>query len=164
MFQPLRLSTRVPNHCRGKDEDLRAVQKLLLQAVVAFALRELFVGELAVERDDPRPKLLELLGQDDAAFGKILSSEFFYRFSRTLHQVGEADAELNYAAIVRVVKRLRHHATLMQSRPEKIASSGVVVAGAHGRLRGIAAHDYELHAFTKIVGESFHFSSALTEK
>ena len=60
-----------------------------------------------------------------------------------------------------IIERLWHHAALVQDRPEFIASSGVVVADADGRLAGIATDDDQLHAFAEVVGQGAHEASLL---
>src|SRR5260370_23328010 len=60
---------------RGQDEDLCAIQQLLLMAQLPAAVREVLVGRLSVEGDDLARVLFELLGQHDTALGKFLSGQ-----------------------------------------------------------------------------------------
>src|ERR1700675_1718217 len=126
---------------------MRAIKKFFLEAVIAFTLGELLEGELPVEGDYTRQVLLEFPGEDEAAFGEILALEFLDGFGGTLDEVGEANAEFDDAAIVRVVERFGDDTAVKEQGPKGIAAAGVVMAGADGRLRGIATHDHELHAF-----------------
>jgi len=68
MFQSVALPARHVADSGRHHVNMRAIQEFLLDAVVAFALRELLVGQLAVEGDDARKILLELAGKDEAAF------------------------------------------------------------------------------------------------
>ncbi len=62
---------------RGRqDEDARAVELLGLQAELAGPLGKLFIGILAVESDHAGPVFLELLCQQNPAFGDFLALQF----------------------------------------------------------------------------------------
>src|SRR5580700_7554358 len=131
----------------GQHVNMRAVEKLFLDSVIAFALGELLEGELAVEGDYARKILLEFSGKHEAAFSKILALQFFDGFRRALDEISEADAEFDNAAVVRIVEGFGDDAAVIEQGPERIAAAGVIVAGPDGRLRGIATHDHELHSF-----------------
>src|SRR5207237_1656746 len=133
--------------------DARSVQQFFLDSVFAAALRELFVGELAIDRYDVRSKLLEFLREHDAPFRKIFSLQFLDAFGWTLHQIGEADAKFDHSSVVVIIKRLGHDAALVKDGPEFITAAGIVVSDADGGFTGIAAHDDKLHTFAKGVGE-----------
>src|SRR5258708_13936016 len=101
MFQSVALSARRIADSGRQHVNMRAIQEFLLDAVVAFALRELLVGQLAVEGDDAREILLELAVKDEAAFGEILALYLFAGFSGALVEICEPDAEFNDAAVLR---------------------------------------------------------------
>src|SRR5258708_34670843 len=113
MFQSVALSARRVADSGRHHVNMRAIQEFLLDAVVAFALRELFVGQLAVEGDDAREILLELAGKDEAAFGEILALQLFDGFSGALDEISEADAEFNDAAAVAEGERDRDNAAVV---------------------------------------------------
>src|ERR1700675_4868116 len=147
MFQAVAVAAGCRADGCWQHVNMRAVEKFFLDAKVAFALGELLEGELAVEGDDARQIFLELAGKYEAAFGIILALEFFDGFGGALDEIGEADAEFDDAAVVRVVERLGDDATIVEQGPEGIAAAGVIVTGANGRLRGVATHNHELHSF-----------------
>src|SRR5258708_17724034 len=126
------------------------IEEFFLEAVVAFALRELLIGQLAVEGDDAREILLELAGKDEAAFGEILAVQLFDGFSGALDEICEADAEFNDAAVVRIVERFRDDAAVVEQWPERIAAAGVIMAGANRRFRWISTYDHKVHSFTQL--------------
>ena len=147
---------------RGRqDVNARAIKQLFLHAVVALALRKLFIGKLAIESHDARAIFLQLLRKHDASLGKILALQFLAPFRRALHQIRKADTKFNHALIIMVIKRLRHHPALIEHRPEFISPSGIVMADADGRLARIATDDHQLHPFTEMVGEGTHGASLL---
>ncbi len=143
-----------------QDVDARAVEQFLLQAEFAFALGELLVGVLAIEGDDMRSKLLELLREHDAPFGKIRPREFGGSFRRALDEVGQPNGELDDPLIIVIVERLRDDRALVEQRPKLVAAAGIVMAGANGGFGRIAADNNELHAFAEMVGKGLHGRSA----
>src|SRR5271165_1896570 len=163
MLQAVGSATCILAAGRRQNVHLRAIEQLLLQAEAALALGKLFIGYLAVEGDHARRKFLKLLGQDNAALGKILARQLFDAPGGTFHQVGQSNAEFNDAAVIRIVKWLRDDATVKQDGPEQVAAPGIVVARAHGRLAGVAAYDDELHPFSEIIWKCFHSSLARSE-
>src|SRR5229473_1448368 len=84
---------------RGQDEDLCAVQQLLLMAQLAAALREVFVGGLSVEGNHLGRVLLELLAQDDTALGKFLAGQLLDAARRPFDQVRQTDPKLNHPLV-----------------------------------------------------------------
>jgi hypothetical protein len=109
---------------------MRAVEKFFLDAIVAFALGELFEGEFSVEGNYARQVFLKFARKDEAAFGEILALQFFDGFGWTLHEIGEADAEFDDATVVRIVEWFGNDAAVIEQWPEGIAAAGVIVARA----------------------------------
>src|ERR1700719_3004376 len=147
MFQAVALAAGGRADGCGQHVNMRAVEKFFLDAIVAFALSELLEGELPVEGDYARQVFLELAGKDEAAFGEILALQLFDGFGGALDEVGEADAELDNAAVVRVVERFGNDAAVIEQRPEGIAAAGIIMAGANRRLCRVATHNHKLHSF-----------------
>src|ERR1700757_1640674 len=147
MFQAVAFATRRRADSCGQNIDMRAVEKFFLDAVVALALSELLVGQLAVEGDDTRKIFLELPGKDEASFSVILALQFFNRFGRTFDQISKADAEFDDAPVVRIVERFGNDAAVIEKRPKWIAAARVVVASTDRRLCWITTHNHELHSF-----------------
>src|SRR5215472_6837773 len=136
-------SIRVIRATGGRQNvDARAIKHFLLNSVLAFALGKLLVGKFAIESHDARSKLLDFLGEDDAAFGKIFALQFFDALGGSLDQVGEPNAKLDDAPIIVVIEGFRNDAAFVQYGPEFIAPPGIVVADAHGRFAGIAADNH----------------------
>lgn len=141
---------------RGEDEDLCAVESVLLEAEDAGAAREAFVDRFTVERDHARFHLFEFAGKQHAAFGEFLALDFFHAFGGALDQVGEADAEFDEAFVFGVFEGLGDNPGIVHDGPEMIAAAGVIMSGAGGTFAGIAADENELHAFAKIVWKRAH--------
>src|SRR5439155_675582 len=144
-----------------QDVHPRAVEQLLLQAKFAFSLGKLFISEFPVKGHDVRSEFLELLREDDAAFGVVFAFQFLDAFRGTLHQVRKANAEFDHPLVVVVVKGLRHNAALVEHRPEFVPAARIVMANADGGLTRIAADDHELHAFAEMIGKCSHYASLL---
>ena len=108
-----------------------------------------------------RSEFLELLREDDAAFGVVFAFQFLDAFRGTLHQVRKANAEFDHPLVVVVVKGLRHDAALVEHRPEFVPAARIVMANADGGLARIAADDHELHAFAEMIGKCSHYASLL---
>src|SRR6267142_2981432 len=145
----------------GQDINSSAVEPFFLYAVFALALGELFVCELPIERHDVRCKFFELLRKHDAAFGEVFTLQFFDALRRALHEIGESNAEFNDPLVIVVIEGLGYHTTCIEHGPKLIRAAGIVVAHAHRGLARIAANDYELHAFAKMVRECSHCASLL---
>ncbi len=131
---------------RRQHKHLRAVQPLLLQPRLATPLREILKGTHAIERDDLRRVLFELLRQQDAPLGKFLARQFLDPARGTLDEVGKPDAELDHPFVIPVIEQFRHHARIIQQRPEFVSTSRVIMADASRTVAGIAPDDDQFHA------------------
>src|ERR1700730_5745223 len=126
----------------------RAVQKIFLKTKLTFALRKLFERQFAVKSDHMRRKLPKPLRQYNTALRKVLARQLSGGFCRAFHQIGQTNSKFDHALVIVIVEWLRNHATFIEYRPELIYAAGIVMADAHRRLAGIAAHNNELHTFS----------------
>ena len=131
---------------RRQHKHLRAVQPFLLQPRLAAPLREILKRADAIERNDLRRVLLELLRQQDAPFGKFLARQFLDPARRALDEVGQPDAEFDHSFVVAVIEQFRHHARIIQQRPEFVPAARIVVPDASRAVAGVASDDDQFHA------------------
>src|SRR2546428_13957198 len=92
--------------------------------------RSLLEYQLAVEGDHARSEFFEFPRQQDAPFSKLLPLDFFDAARGALDQVRQPNAELDHALVVLIFQRLRHHARIIEQRPEHIPAARVVVPEA----------------------------------
>src|SRR5260370_312091 len=147
--------------CGGQNIYVRLVEQFFLHAKFAFPLGKLFVSQLPVKGHDVGRELLELLREDDTAFGVVFALQLFDAFRGTLHQVGKSNAEFDHPLVVVVIEGLRHNPAFVEHGPEFVSAAGIVMANADGGLARIAADDHELHAFAEMVGKCSHYASLL---
>src|SRR6266480_3838321 len=106
-----------------QDVHPRTVEQLLLQAKFAFSLGKLFISQFPVKGHDVRSEFLELLREDDAAFGVVFAFQFLDAFRGTLHQVRKANADGGLAriaaddhelhAFAEMIGKCSHYASLL---------------------------------------------------
>src|SRR5579862_9760960 len=129
--------------CAGGRQHVHAstIERLFLDAEFALALRELLVGELAVESHYVRREFFKLLREDDTAFRKVFALQFLNSFGGALDEIREADAEFDDPLIVVVIERLRHDAAFEDHGPELVGTPSVVVANADRGFARVATND-----------------------
>src|SRR5262249_40206755 len=128
----------------------------LLEAKLARALSELLIGELAVKRHHARGKFLKFLREDNSSLRIFMPLKLFNATGRALHQVGEADAELDDPFIVMMIEQFRHYARVIQELPKLVSAASVIVAHARRSVAGVAPDDDHLHPAPQIVRKSTH--------
>ena len=131
---------------------MRAVQTFFLQPWFARPLSKVFKRIYAIEGNNLRRVLFQLLGQHDAPLGEFLAVQFLGRARRALDQVREPDAEFNHPLVIPVIQQFRHDTRIVQQRPEFVSTAGIIVPYASGTIAGITSHDDQFHSCAQIIG------------
>src|SRR6202166_4748565 len=118
MTYALAVAMRILSICLRQNIHARAIQKVFLEAKLAFALGKLFERQFAVECDHMRSVFPKPLRQYDASFGKVFPCQLRGCFCGALYEVGQADANFNHALVIVIVKWLRNHSAFIEYRPE----------------------------------------------
>src|SRR5579864_2000377 len=131
---------------RRQHKHLRAVQPFFLQPGLASPLREILKRRYAIESNDLRRVLFELLRQQDASLGKFLARQFLDPARGTLDEVGQPYPKLDHSFVIAVIKQFRHHARIIKQRPEFVSAARVIMADASRAIARVASDDDHFHA------------------
>jgi len=96
--------------------------------------------------DCARPVAAHFGGQPAAAGDQLVRRQLVRGRGAAVHQIGQAVAELEQAAVLRRIEASRREAGVVQRGPEAIARTGEVKAGRGGIQAGVDAAEQDFQS------------------
>ncbi len=124
---------------------------------IAFCVLEIIaISDSAMEANYQRLIPLQLLPQHRRPLPIIGRAQIGCASSRTLHDVGHADAMLKYPVVGFCVKRLGKQSGSVDSSPEAVARRGEVVSDFDRVEAWVQAYEDDVEVRLQIVRQRFH--------